>query len=50
MMTPVEYEQYIMSLTESEYNAYYNKELIKYNEMMENAKIKAINRAKDMGI
>ena len=29
---------------------YYNKELIKYNEMMGNAKIKAINRAKDIGI
>ena len=50
MMTPVEYEQYMMSLTESEYNTHYNKELIKYNNMMENAKIKAINRAKDMGI
>lgn len=50
MMTPVEYEQYMMSLSESEYNTYYNKELNKYNDMMKNAQIKAINRAKDIGI
>jgi putative transposase len=50
MMTPVEYEEYINSLSEIEYQEYYDKELKKYNVMMENAKIKAIKRGKDMGI
>lgn len=50
MMTPIEYEKYINSLNDYEYKKYYDKELIKYNKMMENAKIKAINRSKDIGI
>lgn len=50
MMTPIEYEKYMNSLTEDEYKEYYNKELLKYEEMMENAKLKAIKRAKDIGI
>ena len=50
MMTPIEYEKYINSLNENEYQEYYDKELKKYNIMMEAAKNKAIMRSKDIGI
>lgn len=49
-MTPVQFEEYILNMTEDEYQRYYEVELAKYNQMMENAKIKAINRAKTLGI
>ena len=50
MMTPIEYEKCINSLNENEYQEYYDKELKKYNIMMEAAKKKAIMRSKDIGI
>lgn len=50
MMTPVEFEAYINSLNETQYKEYYDNELDKYNQMMENARKLAINRAKSMGI
>lgn len=50
MMTPVEFEAYINSLNETQYKKYYDKELDKYNQMMENARELAINRAKSIGI
>ncbi len=50
MMTPIEFEAYINSLNEPQYKEYYDKELIKYNKMMDNARTLAIKRAKNMGI
>ena len=50
MMTPIEFESYINSLDKVKYKEYYDKELDKYNKMMENAKILAVKRAKNMGI
>ncbi len=50
MMTPIEFESYINSLDEVKYKEYYDKELDKYNKMMENARILAVKRAKNMGI
>ena len=37
-------------MTDEEYKTYYDKELIKYNDMVAKAAEKAIKRAKDIGI
>ena len=49
-MTPIEFATYINNMSDAEYEKYYNSELEKYNIMIENATLKAINRAKNIGI
>jgi len=48
-MTPVEFEEYLLTMSDEEYEVYYQKELDKYNKMMEKAKENAKQRAKDIG-
>ena len=48
-MTPMEYENYLLSMNEEEYNQYLDKERQKYDKMMERAKEKAVARATDIG-
>ena len=49
-MTPIEYELYINNLNDEEYALFLEKETLKYKNMMENAALKAIKRAKDVGV
>lgn len=49
-MTPIEYELYINNLSDEEYALFLEKETLKYKNMMENAALKAIKRAKDVGV
>ena len=49
-MTPYEFKNHINNMTDEEYKTYYDKELIKYNDMVAKAAEKAIKRAKDIGI
>lgn len=49
-MTPYEFKNHINNMTDEEYKIYYDKELIKYNDMVAKAAEKAIKRAKDIGI
>lgn len=48
-MTPVEYEEYLLSMTHEEFEHYLIMERQKYDRMMEKAKEKAIARASDLG-
>lgn len=49
-MTPIEYEIYIKNLSAEEYASFIENETLKYQKMMENAALKAIKRAKDVGV
>lgn len=49
-MTPVEYEQYLLSMTEEEFSEYLAREEEKYQQMKENAARRAIERAKNLGV
>lgn len=49
-MTPVEYEQYLLSMTEDEFSEYLAREEDKYQRMKENAARRAIERAKSLGV
>ena len=49
-MTPVEYEQYLLSMTEEAFSAYLAREEEKYQQMKENAAKRAIERAKNLGV
>lgn len=49
-MTPVEYEQYLLSMTEDEFSDYLAREEEKYQRMKANAARRAIERAKDLGV
>ena len=49
-MTPVEYEQYLLSMTEEAFSAYLAQEEEKYRQMKENAAKRAIERAKNLGV
>lgn len=49
-MTPIEYEIYLQNLSPEEYALFIEKETLKYQKMMENAALKAIKRAKDVGV
>lgn len=48
-MTPIEYEEYLLSMNDDEFHQYLDKEQKKYDNMMEKAKEKAIIRATDIG-
>ena len=49
-MTPIEYEQYLLSMTEDEFSEYLAREEEKYQRMKENAAKLAIERAKSLGV
>ena len=49
-MTPLEYEAYLISLSDEEFSAYMKKETRKYENMKEEAKLKAIERFKTLGV
>lgn len=49
-MTPVEYEAYLLSLSDEEFAAYMDREMSKYIEMKEEAQRKAIERARSLGV
>ena len=49
-MTPVEYEEYLLSLDEDEWNAYLAKEEEAYQRMKEEAARKAIENARNLGM
>lgn len=48
-MTPVDYEKYLYSMSDSEYSEYMEIEQKKYDKMMEKAGIKALKRAVELG-
>ena len=48
-MTPVDYEKYLYSMSDSEYSEYMEIEQEKYDKMMEKAAIKALKRAVELG-
>ena len=48
-MTPVDYEKYLYSMSDSEYSEYMEIEQEKYDKMMEKAGIKALKRAVELG-
>ena len=48
-MTPVDYEKYLYSMSDSEYSEYMAIEQEKYDKMMEKAGIKALKRAVELG-
>ncbi len=49
-MTPVQYEAYLLSLDEEEFNEYMRSEHEKYDRMKEKAEKQAIERAKTLGV
>ena len=49
-MTPIKYEQYLLSMTEDEFSEYLAREEEKYQRMKENAARRAIERAKSLGV
>ena len=49
-MTPIEYEEYLLSMTHEEFEYYLIMERQKYDRMMEKARKKAIARASDLGV
>lgn len=49
-MTPIEYERYLLSMTDDEFSKYLLKEEEKYVAMKENATKLAIERAKNLGV
>ena len=48
-MTPVDYENYLNSMSDGEYSEYMGIEQEKYDKMMEKAGIKALKRAVELG-
>lgn len=48
-MTPVQFEKYLLEMSEEEFIKYQEKVKAQYDIMIENAKIKAIKRAHDIG-
>ena len=48
-MTPVDYENYLNSMSEGEYSEYMEIEQEKYDKMMEKAGINALKRAVELG-
>ena len=48
-MTPVDYENYLNSMSDGEYSEYMEIEQEKYDKMMEKAGIKALKRAVELG-
>lgn len=48
-MTPVDYENYLNSMSDNEYSEYMEFEQEKYDKMMEKAGIKALKRAVELG-
>ena len=48
-MTPVDYENYLNSMSDGEYSEYMGIEQKKYDKMMEKAGIKALKRAVELG-
>lgn len=48
-MTPVDYENYLNSMSDGEYSEYMEIEQEKYDKMMEKAGIKALKRAAELG-
>ena len=48
-MTPIDYENYLNSMSEGEYSEYMEIEQEKYDKMMEKAGIKALKRAVELG-
>ncbi len=49
-MTPVEYEEYLLKMTEEAFSAYLAQEEEKYQRMKEQAAKRAIERAKNLGV
>ena len=49
-MTPVEYEQYLLNMSEAEKKDRIEKEKQRYMKMKDNAKLKAIDRFKTLGV
>lgn len=49
-MTPVQYEEYLLSLDEEEYNTYMESEMKKYDKMKEKAEKQARLRAGTLGV
>ena len=49
-MTPIEYEAYLLSLSDEEFKLYMEQERLKYDQMKINAKEKAIAHAKTLGV
>ena len=49
-MTPVEYEKYLLEMSEDERQARIEKEERRYQDMKENARLKAIERYKTLGV
>lgn len=47
-MTPIEYEAYLLSLSDEEFQSYMDREMGKYIEMKASAEKKAIQRAKEL--
>lgn len=48
-MTPVEFERYLLDMSDDDFNKYVDKENQKYDIMMAKARVKAIKRAHDIG-
>jgi hypothetical protein len=49
-MTPVKYEEYLLSLSEEEFNEYLKAEEKKYDDMKKEAEKKAKKRYKTLGV
>ena len=49
-MTPVEYEQYLINMSEDDFGKYLSCEEEKYQRMKEKAAKLAIERAKSLGV
>lgn len=49
-MTPAEYEQYLLAMSEAEFSEYLAREEKKYQNMKERAANRAIERAKNLGV
>ena len=49
-MTPIEYEKYLLSMSDEEFGQHLKTERQKYDRMMQKAKEKAVARATDLGV
>ena len=49
-MTPVQYREYLLSLSDEEYRQYLNQETARYHAMKKKAEAEAVARAKTLGV